>query len=75
MFAPETFIVRAIDDGMEPRIRAGDHVCVDPDKPAVDGSVVLFGRGADAVLRRLVVEADGRSARASQQQSASSSQS
>ena len=54
MFAPETFIVRAVDDGMEPRIRAGDYVCVDADKaPAVDGSVVLFGRGADAVVRRL----------------------
>ena len=61
MFVPETFIVRAVDDGMEPRIRAGDYVCVDADKaPAVDGSVVLFGRGADAVVRRLVVGADGR---------------
>ena len=60
MFAPETFIVRAADDGMAPRIRAGDYVYVDPDKPAADGSVVLFGRGADAVVRRLVVEADGR---------------
>ena len=60
MFAPETFIVRAVDDGMAPRVRAGDHVCVDPDKPAVDGSVVLFGRGAAAVVRRLVVEPDGR---------------
>ena len=60
MFAPETFIVRAVDDGMEPRIRTGDYVCVDADKaPAVDGSVVLFGCGADAVVRRLDVEADG----------------
>ena len=50
MFAPETFIVRAVDDGMEPRIRAGDYVHVDPDKPAADGGVVLFGRGAAAVV-------------------------
>ena len=60
MWGAKTFTVRAVDDSMEPRIRAGDHLQVDPDKAAVDGSVVLFGRGADAVVRRLVVEADGR---------------
>ena len=53
-------MVRAVDDGMAPRIRAGDYVHVDADKAAADGGVVLFGRGADAVVRRLVVEADGR---------------
>ncbi len=57
MFGPETFIERVADDGMAPRISRGDYVYVDPDEPAVDGSVVLFGRGADAVVRRLVVEA------------------
>ena len=57
MFGPETFVERVADDGMAPRISRGDYVYVDPDEPAVDGSVVLFGRGADAVVRRLVVEA------------------
>ena len=60
MFGPETFVERVSDDGMAPRISRGDYVYVDPDGPAADGSVVLFGRGADAVARLLVAEADGR---------------
>ena len=48
VFGPETFVERVSDDGMVPRISRGDYVYVDPDGPAADGSVVLFGRGADA---------------------------
>ena len=40
--------------------RAGDYLYVDPDVTAVDGRVVLFGHGADAVVRLLAVEAGGR---------------
>ena len=34
VFAPETFIVRAVDDGMAPRVNAGDCLNADPDAPA-----------------------------------------
>ena len=59
MYGPETFLARAADGGMAPWIEAGDFVWVDPDEPAVDGSVVLFGYGPEAVVRLLKVE-DGR---------------
>ena len=32
----------------------GDYVYADPDEPAVDGSIVLFGHGEAAVVRLLV---------------------
>ena len=60
-YGPETFLARVADDGTVPPITAGDWVYVDPDEPAVHGSVVLFGHGGDAVVRLLVVE-DGRRA-------------
>ena len=53
MYGRETFGVRVAGDGMAPRIADGDYVYVDPDEPAVHGSVVLFGYGAHAVLRAL----------------------
>ena len=56
MFGPETFVVRAVVDGMAPRIRTGDHPYVDPGKPPEHGSVVLFGADAEAVVRQPVVE-------------------
>jgi len=62
MFGRETFIVRIAEDAMAPRVRAGDYVWIDPDEPAVDGSVVAVrdpGRGGETVVRRLVVR-DGR---------------
>ena len=59
VYGPETFLARAADGGMAPWIEAGDFVWVDPDEPAVDGSVVLFGYGPEAVVRLLKVE-DGR---------------
>ena len=49
---------------MSPRIAAGDHVYVDPDEPAVDGSMVLFGYGEEAVVRQLVVAGGWRVLRA-----------
>ena len=55
----ERFTVRAADNSMTPRLRAGDYVRVDPDEPAVAGRVVLFGHGEAAVVR-LLVEEDGR---------------
>ena len=64
MFGPRTFTVRASDDSMAPRIERGDHVCVDPDEPAVAGRIVLFGHGEAAVLRLLVVEGGRRVLRA-----------
>ena len=62
MYGPETFVARAPDDSMAPRIERGDFVYVDPDEPAVDGSIVLFGHGEAAVLRLLVVAEGGRRA-------------
>ena len=59
MYGPETFVARMDGDAMAPLIRDRDHVYVDPDERAADGSVVLFGYGEDAVVRLLVVE-DGR---------------
>lgn len=56
VFGPETFMVRVEDDAMVPGIARGDFVWVDPDEPAVDGSVVLFGHGESAVVRLLVSE-------------------
>ena len=62
MYGPETFVARAPDDGMAPRIERGDFVYVDPDEPAVHGSIVLFGHGDEAVVRLLVVAKGGRRA-------------
>ena len=62
MFGRETFIVRVAEDAMAPRVRAGDHVWVDPDEPAADGSLVAVrdpGRGGETVVR-LLVERGGR---------------
>ena len=62
MFGRETFIVRIAEDAMAPRVRAGDYVWIDPDVPAVDGSLVAVrdpARGGETVVRRLV-ERDGR---------------
>jgi len=62
MFGPETFIVRIAEDAMAPRVRAGDYVWVDPDEPAVDGSIVAVrdpARGGETVVR-LLVERGGR---------------
>jgi len=62
MFGRETFIVRVAEDTMAPRVRAGDYIWVDPDEPAVDGSLVAVrdpGRGGETVVR-LLVERDGR---------------
>ncbi len=52
------------DDAMGPCIARGDFVWVDPDEPAVDGSVVLFGHGESAVVRLLVAEGGRRVLRA-----------
>ena len=60
MYGPETFVARAADDAMAPGIAPGDYVWVDPDEPAVDGSIVLFGHGEAAVVRLLVVAEGGR---------------
>ena len=62
MFGRETFIVRIADDAMAPRVRADDCVRIDPDVPAVHGSLVAVrdpARGGETVVRRLV-EHDGR---------------
>ena len=62
MFGRETFIVRIAEDAMAPSVRAGDYVRIDPDVPAVDGSLVAVRdpvRGGETVVRRLV-ERDGR---------------
>ena len=62
MFGRETFIVRIAEGAMAPRIRAGDYVWIDPDEPAVDGSLVAVrdpGRGGETVVR-LLVEREGR---------------
>ena len=64
MYGPEMQIERVEDDGMAPRIERGDFVYVDPDEPAVDGSIVLFGHGEAAVVRLLVVEGGRRALRA-----------
>ena len=64
MYGPEMQIERVEDDGMAPRIERGEFVYVDPDEPAVDGSVVLFGYGEAAVVRLLVVEGGRRALRA-----------
>ncbi len=64
MYGLETFIERVEDDAMAPRISRGDFVYVDPDEPAVDGSVVLFRYGEAAVVRLLVVEGGRRALRA-----------
>ena len=60
MYCPETVVVRMDGDGMVPLIRDRDYRYVDPDESAVDGSVVLFGHGGDAVVRLLVVRPNGR---------------
>ena len=62
MFGSETFIVRIAEDAMAPRVRVGDYVWVDPDEPAVHGSLVAVrdpGRGGETVVRHLI-ERDGR---------------
>ena len=48
MLGRETFIVRAAEDAMAPRVRVGDYVWVDPDKPAAEGLLIAVrdpGRG------------------------------
>ena len=67
MFGPETFIVRIAEDAMAPRVRAGDYVWVDPDEPAVDGSIVAVrdpARSGETVVRLLVQRGGRRTLRA-----------
>ena len=61
MFGRETFIVRMDSDTMEPWVREGDHVYVDPDEPASDGRMVaLWDAETGTTTVRLLVERDGR---------------
>jgi len=59
MFGPETFIVRIAEDAMAPRVRTGDYVWVDPDEPAVDGSIVAVRDPASGSLEPLGVGGTG----------------
>jgi len=59
-YGRDTFAMRVEGHSMEPRVRDGDHVFVDPDEPARHGRfvAVLDGDG-EGVLVRLLVEEDG----------------
>ncbi len=61
MYGRDTFIVRADDDALAPRIRKGDYVYVDPDEPAVPGRLVAVWDAVHAKTTvRLLVSSGGR---------------
>ena len=61
MYGRDTFLVRVADDGVAPRLVAGDYVYVDPDEPAEHGRLVAVwdGEPRETAVRLYVVE-DGR---------------